>query len=76
MANRMGQEDHLVQILNRVSERVSSSEARSLWEKMRDEIRSDGPDAASKYIAAELDRCEQDFARELACLREAHDRRK
>ena len=75
MADRIAQKDSLAEILNRVSGKVSSSEARSLWEKMRDEMRSGGPDAAARYIAAELDRCKQDFERELASLREAHARR-
>lgn len=72
MADRAMQKDNLAEILNRVNDKVSSTEARSLWEKMRDEIRSGGPDAAARYIATELDRCKQDFERELASLREAH----
>ena len=76
MANGIARKDNLAEILNRVSDKVSSSEARSLWEKMRDEMQSGGPDAAARYIAAELDRCKQDFDRELTSLREAHARRK
>ena len=72
MVDRIAQKDSLAEILNRVSDKVSSSEARSLWEKMRDEMRLGGPDAAARYIAAELDRCKQDFESELASLREAH----
>lgn len=75
MADGIAQKDNLAEILNRVSHKVSSSEARSLWEKMRDEMRSGGPDAAVRYIAAELDRCKQDCERELASLRETHARR-
>lgn len=75
MADRIAQKDNLVEILNRVSDKVSSSEARSLWEKMRDEMRSGGPDAAARYLGAELDRCTQDFERELASLREVRARR-
>lgn len=72
MSDRMAQKNHLEEILNRVSSNVSSSTARSLWEKMRDEIRSGGPEAAARYVSAELDRCEEDFNRELALLRETH----
>ncbi len=72
MAERLSQKDNLTKILDRVSGKVSSSEVRSLWEKMREEIRSGGPDAAARYIGAELDRCKQDFERELSSLREAH----
>jgi hypothetical protein len=69
------QRNNLAEILDRVSEKVSSSEARSLWEKMRSEMRSGGTDAAAGYLGAELDRCKQDFERELASLREMHARR-
>ena len=72
MLDRIPQKGNLAEILNRVSDKVSSSQARSLWEKMRDEMRLGGPDAAARYIAAELDRCKQDFENELASLREAH----
>jgi len=65
----------LAEVLDRVSDKVSSSEARSMWEKMRNEMRSGGPDAAVRYLAAELDRCKQDFERELESLRETHARR-
>ncbi len=76
MTDGIPQKDNLSEILNRVSDKVSSSESRSLWEKMRDEMQSGGPDAAARYIAAELDRCKQDFDRELTSLREAHARRR
>ena len=75
MAHDIAQKDNLAEILNRVSDKVSSSQARSLWEKMRDEMRSGGPDAAARYLGAELDRCKQDFERELTALRETHARR-
>jgi hypothetical protein len=75
LVDGVAQKDNLAEILNRVSDKVSSSEARSLWEKMRDEMRLGGPDAAARYIAAELDRCKQDFERELASLWETHARR-
>lgn len=75
MADGNVQRDNLAEILDRVSDKVSSSQARSLWEKMRDEMQSGGPDAAARYIAAELDRCKQDFDQELTSLREAHVRR-
>lgn len=75
MADGIAQKDNLAEILNRISDKVSSSEARSLWEKMRDEMQSGGPDVAARYIAAELDRCRQDFELELNSLREAHARR-
>ena len=70
MVDGITQEGNLDEILNRISDKVSSSESRSLWEKMRDEMRSDGPDAAVRYIAAELDRCRQDFESEVSSLRE------
>ena len=75
MAESIAQKDNLTEILNRVSGKVSSPEAISLWEKMRDEMQTGGPDAAARYIAAELDRSKQDFERELISLREAHTRR-
>jgi hypothetical protein len=76
MSSDIAQNDNLAEIMNRVSDKVSSSGARSLWEKMRDEMQSGGSDAAVRYIAAELDRCKQDFDRELTSLREAHTRKK
>jgi hypothetical protein len=75
MADGVAQKDNLAEILNRVSDKVSSSEARSLWERMRNEMRSGGPDAAARYIGTELDRCKQDFERELTALHEARARR-
>jgi hypothetical protein len=76
MFDSIAQKDNLIEILNRVSEKVSSSEARSLWEKMRDEMQSGGPDDAARYIATELDHCYQDFQSALDALREGHSRRK
>ncbi len=61
----------LERVLNQVSMRVSKSETTSLWEKMREEMQSEGPDAAIRYISDELDRCKQDFERELRLLRES-----
>jgi hypothetical protein len=72
MGDSIGEKDNLAEILNRVSAKVSSSEARSLWEKLREEIQSGGPDAAARYISAELDRCKQDFEHELGYLKEAN----
>ena len=74
MVDGIPQNDNLVKILDRVSDKVSSSEARSLWVRIRDEMRSGRPDAAVRYIGAELDRCKQDFERDLASIREAHAR--
>ncbi len=74
MAGGIAQKDNLAEILNRVSDKVSSSEARSLWEKMRDEMKLGGADAATRYIMAEMDRCKQDFECELTSLREEHAR--
>ena len=70
MADDITEKRNLAEILDRVSEKVSSSEAISLWEKMREEMRSGAADAAVRYLGAELDRCNQDFDRELASLRE------
>lgn len=75
LADRTEQRDNLTEILNGVSEKVSSSGARSLWEKMRNEMQSGGTDAAVRYLGAELDRCKQDFDRELSSLREMRTRR-
>lgn len=75
MANGIVRRENLAEILNRLSDKVSSSEARSLWEKMKDEMRSGGSDAAVRYVAAELDRCKEDFERELGSLRAASARR-
>jgi hypothetical protein len=72
MGDSISQKDNLAEILKRVSDKVSSSEARSLWEKLREEIQSGGPDAAARYISAELDRCKEDFERELGYLRGAN----
>jgi len=72
LAYDITKEGNLDKILNRVSDKVSSSESRSLWEKMRDEMRPSEPDAAVRYIATELDRCKQDFESELSSLRDAH----
>ncbi len=75
MVNNVTQKDNLREVLNHVSDRVSSSESRSLWEKMREEMQLGGPDAAAKYLAAELDRCKQNFESELTLLREKYSRR-
>jgi hypothetical protein len=75
MSDSLPQKDNLADILNRVSEKVSTSDARSLWEKLRQEMQSGGPDAASKYVSAELDRCKQEFETELSRLRAENVRR-
>jgi len=74
LADGVAQQDNFADILNHVSDKVSSSETRSLWEKMRDEMESGGSDAAVRYVGTELDRCKKDFDRELASLRERHAR--
>lgn len=75
MTNAMRTEGNLQEILERVSSRISSSEARSLWEKMREEMEAGGPDTATRYLGDELDRCKQDFEREMTSLRETYSRR-
>ncbi len=75
MAVGITEKGNLAEIFNRVSGKVSSSETRSLWEKMRDEMRSGGPDAAARYLGAELDRCRQVFAREMEALEADYSQR-
>ena len=75
MAGEIARDRSLTEILDHVSRKVSSSDARSLWEKMRSEMQAEGPDAAIGYLGEELDRCKQDFERELTSLKESHSRR-
>ena len=60
--------DRLSDLLKDVSHSISSSELRSLWEKMREEVTRDGPDAAVRYLDDELVRCRQCFSREMETL--------
>jgi hypothetical protein len=76
MSDNTTREDNLRKILDCVSERVSSSNKRSLWEKVREEMQSGGPDAALQYLEDELTRCKNDFAREMATLKESCSRRR
>lgn len=66
----------LSDIFKDVSRSISSSELRSLWEKMREEMTRDGPDAAVMYIGDELDRCRQVFAREMEVLEADYSQRR
>jgi len=68
-------EDNMRKIFDDVSATVSSSDARSLWEKIREEIQTGGPDAALQYVNDELDRCKNDFEREMTAINEAYSRR-
>lgn len=68
-------EDNLRRILDDVSSTVSSSDARSLWEKIREEIQTGVPDAALQYVNDELVRCKNDFEREMTAIKEAYARR-
>ena len=75
MADSMIREDNLRKILDGVSATVSSSDARSLWEKIREEIQTGGPDASLQYVNDELNHCKNDFEREMTALKEACSRR-
>ncbi len=60
--------DRLREVFKDVSQSISSSELRSLWEKMREEMSRDGPDAAVRYLDDELGRCQECFSREMETL--------
>lgn len=70
MSDIMTREDKMRNILDCISESVSSSDVRSLWEKMREEMQSGGPDAALQYVNDELTRCKNEFEREMTSLKE------
>ncbi|MBI4244233.1 MAG: hypothetical protein HY606_09110 [Planctomycetes bacterium] len=76
MSDSITRENNLRKILDCISESVASSDARSLWEKIREEMQSGGPDAALQYLNDELTRCKNDFEREITCLRETYSRRR
>ena len=58
----------LLEVMKEVRRNVSSSELRSLWEKMQEEMKQGGPDAALDYLTGEFDRCRLSFAKELEIL--------
>lgn len=76
MPDSMTREDNLRKILDCISERVSSSDMRSLWEKIREEMQSGGTDVALQYLEDELTRCKNDFEREMLALKESCSRRR
>ena len=57
--------DKLSDIFKDVRHSISSSELRSLWEKMQEEMTRDGPDAAVRYLEDELVRCHKSFSDEM-----------
>jgi hypothetical protein len=55
-------------VFEAVKSKVHSSEARSLWGRMREEIKRAGVDGAVSYIEGEFARLREDLKHEIARL--------
>ena len=60
--------EKLSELFKGVRHSISSSELRSLWEKMQEEMARDGPDAAVRYLEDELVRCRTGVSHEMERL--------
>lgn len=61
--------DRLSDVFKDVSHSISSSELRSLWEKMQEEMTQDGLEAAVRYLVDELTRYRIRFLSEMKTLK-------